>query len=1349
MIKFRELIQKSIFRWIIVILSFFLILLILLFFLITTSPGENYIRRIAERQLQMILGQQVVIGGLETNLLNRLQISHVKIFQTDSLKSTSLLNLRYARVDYQLWHLFKCKFSIKAIIIDSLQLNVVKDSSGMYNLPIFVTTAKKETHTKPSNFKFIFGNVDLKNFLIQYNDRTIPFEGALNDFDFTFQTKGKDEYQFIIQIESGELSYLERVINTGLLSIEGVLKDRSFHLEKLSCRLPGLTLAGKSLVNLGTDPYSVNGNLNIHGNLKPIIETFQDMFPFDIAFYEGDFRTSIDLKGTIREPQVNFLIKFPDFGLSNVLLQEGTISGRYSSEKINLSQLQIQLLGGNIVGQGQVAMDTLLTHSFALSINGINLSDIWKIIYKKASPYEGFINGKITSGGSLKASEKLWFSSQFSTIETKYLSKKIPDFINSIEFNKGILKFEFQQANSRIKALLDLKDGEINGRYSAHIFNLEPLVGFMNISEFKGTIGINGTISGKLNKPEISADISGGNIYYQNFPVDTLFGRVSYKDNQIYLEKSLLSGTLTAIDTLNPIFHLSDLRVGISYQCGFKGMVDNLEGELTAQISQLAYQDFWLDSIDLKMTLVNKQGNIDFIRLYRDSLLIDLTGKYLIPSASANLHLALLSTHPEGQKKLGNIYTDFDISDTSNWFLEMKGNEIKLQELTILHPKQMKIGGNLNYNFEFTGNLNNPSSNLEISIDSLLYEQIFLDLIKAKLRIHQDSFYFEPIEVLMQNNKIWANGKIELEKNHEGIYKISNKNFINGIVEADSIDLRVLKSLLKDDMQITGISSFHLEWEGTMEKPHIKGEFQIQNAELQISPKTRAIQAINVKTLLQDSLLNLEELSGKIQGIPFKLNGEIKSFDLQRYYILMNLFVSNLNVLNGSGIIEKDSLNFNLNIEEFGLSFIQEYIPELKELKGTLNSKLFIDGHPSDPNITGNLKINNLVFQPNFLNTPLTNGIIDINLNRERINLDSLVLHLNKGLIYASGSIAHIKGELTVLDMKASINDINIDRPKEYMFEINSAHFTYQKKDDHYELDGDIILGENRLLYNFQPKFILSLMKTVERPSEAPPDIIKQTRLNVRLRESDNLWVDNNLARLRLHSELGFIGSLSQPIITGRLSFVEGYILYLDRKFKINNGTMDFIDPNRLNPVVDFQAETNIKSYQTLSATPYQITISIWGALDELTVALTSEPPLDRPDIISLLTIGATREQLTGKEKGADGTTLSDVLRRRVEMLSSQKISNYAARNLGNLFGFDQVSIKGNLFNFGKSWGPQLLASKKISDKVEITYTTTVGHLNEQRIRLDYILSKYFSLEGQTDQRGRSGLDLKYRLKFK
>ena len=66
-----------------------------------------------------------------------------------------------------------------------------------------------------------------------------------------------------------------------------------------------------------------------------------------------------------------------------------------------------------------------------------------------------------------------------------------------------------------------------------------------------------------------------------------------------------------------------------------------------------------------------------------------------------------------------------------------------------------------------------------------------------------------------------------------------------------------------------------------------------------------------------------------------------------------------------------------------------------------------------------------------------------------------------------------------------------------------------------------------------------------------------------------------------------------------------------------------------------------------------------------------------------------------------------------------------------------------------QSAGPQLVASKRISSRVELTYSTTVGYINDQSVRLDYLLSKYFSLEGQTDQRGRSSMNVKYRLRFK
>ena len=194
---------------------------------------------------------------------------------------------------------------------------------------------------------------------------------------------------------------------------------------------------------------------------------------------------------------------------------------------------------------------------------------------------------------------------------------------------------------------------------------------------------------------------------------------------------------------------------------------------------------------------------------------------------------------------------------------------------------------------------------------------------------------------------------------------------------------------------------------------------------------------------------------------------------------------------------------------------------------------------------------------------------------------------------------------------------------------------------------------------------------------------------------------------------------------------------------------MEFIDPNRLNPLINLTASTSLKSYKSLSGIPYAITLNVAGPLDEAVFSLMSEPQLDKPDIMALLTIGATRNQLTGQKTEEGNVSLSEILKERAAALSSQKISGYVTERAGSILGLEEISIEGNLFNVGKSSGPQLVASEKINDRMGITYTTAVGHMNDQRIRLDYRLNKYFSLVGETDQRGRSALDVKYKLRFK
>ena len=194
---------------------------------------------------------------------------------------------------------------------------------------------------------------------------------------------------------------------------------------------------------------------------------------------------------------------------------------------------------------------------------------------------------------------------------------------------------------------------------------------------------------------------------------------------------------------------------------------------------------------------------------------------------------------------------------------------------------------------------------------------------------------------------------------------------------------------------------------------------------------------------------------------------------------------------------------------------------------------------------------------------------------------------------------------------------------------------------------------------------------------------------------------------------------------------------------------MDFTDPNVINPILDIQAETDIKNYEQPDAEPYHIVFAVTGPADKATITLQSIPALDEANILSLITIGTTREQIFSQSPDKYDTSLKDILLERAEQYSSQKISGYIAGKMANIFDLDDVTIEGNLFNFGDSWGPQLVASKQLSKRMKVTYSTRIGYLNEQSIELDYKLTDHFYLQGQADQEGNAGADLIYRVNFK
>jgi translocation and assembly module TamB len=129
-------------------------------------------------------------------------------------------------------------------------------------------------------------------------------------------------------------------------------------------------------------------------------------------------------------------------------------------------------------------------------------------------------------------------------------------------------------------------------------------------------------------------------------------------------------------------------------------------------------------------------------------------------------------------------------------------------------------------------------------------------------------------------------------------------------------------------------------------------------------------------------------------------------------------------------------------------------------------------------------------------------------------------------------------------------------------------------------------------------------------------------QINIRFRQGQH--PADNLAKMPIDVDVFLRGTVNQPQLLGRLEARKGTVYFRKNEFKILHASVDFVDPNRVNPVLDIQAE--------IQARQYRITLAVTGTADRAVVALISDPSLPDADILSLLAIGKTSTELKGKE---------------------------------------------------------------------------------------------------------------------
>ncbi len=242
---------------------------------------------------------------------------------------------------------------------------------------------------------------------------------------------------------------------------------------------------------------------------------------------------------------------------------------------------------------------------------------------------------------------------------------------------------------------------------------------------------------------------------------------------------------------------------------------------------------------------------------------------------------------------------------------------------------------------------------------------------------------------------------------------------------------------------------------------------------------------------------------------------------------------------------------------------------------------------------------------------------------------------------------------------------------------------------------------------------------TISEGTTAP--LLGIPRLDLRLQGRDALVVRNNLADLTASVDLRVTGDVDYPVISGRITANSGTVFFRSDRYEVRRGTLEFPPQTDNEPVINLQAETDIKGYQVFVNLAGEL-----SNLDALTATVRSNPALPQADVISLVTTG----NLANTESGISTTGINTA----AEVITDSLINNPIRKATDKLFGLNKFEIDPILS--GKRLNPtaRLTVGRQINKNLLVTYSTNLSEDQNQVLALEYRVSNRLSFVAQYEQ---------------
>ncbi len=419
------------------------------------------------------------------------------------------------------------------------------------------------------------------------------------------------------------------------------------------------------------------------------------------------------------------------------------------------------------------------------------------------------------------------------------------------------------------------------------------------------------------------------------------------------------------------------------------------------------------------------------------------------------------------------------------------------------------------------------------------------------------------------------------------------------------------------------------------------------------------------------------------------------------------------------------------------LAAIQGYYPDIIA-SGTAELQSSLRGSFAQPRPSGRIEIKdasvNVADLPNGISK--ANGVILF--DGSRATVQSLTGETGGGKVALTGFVG-FGGEEMVYRLQGTGTQIRLRYPEGVSTTVNAAlSLTGARKRS--LLSGEITIV--RTGFNPRTDFSSLLAKSAEpvKVASARTGPLAGMDLDVRIETSPDISVESALAQdIQVEASLRLRGTGYNPALLGRIAITQGEVNFFGTKYAINQGTITFSNPVKVEPVFDVDVETRVRGIDVI--------LTLSGPIDKLNVTHRSDPPLEFGEVVALLATGRapTTDPALAATQARRPQSFSQV---GADAILGQAISGPVSDRLQRFFGVSKLKIDPSLTGVENNPQARLTVEQQITRNLAFTYITNLTRSNPQVVRVEWTLNKEWSAVAVREENGLFGLDFLYKKRF-